>query len=166
MGEMDYGPEEQLYPGARFAAAPDRETELHLVSVENTEDEDFDRTRVEADFVAGMVRRMLDDGYPVQGEDGALRPVEPEDIVILMRSPRSRMADFGAAMSRCGIPYSGGERENFFETLEISTVYSLLQIIDNPRQDVPLIAVLLLTAAGLYAGSAGRYSQLWQRRFL
>jgi len=142
MGEMDYGPEEQLYPGARFAAAPDRETELHLVSVENTEDEDFDRTRVEADFVAGMVRRMLDDGYPVQGEDGALRPVEPEDIVILMRSPRSRMADFGAAMSRCGIPYSGGERESFFETLEISTVYSLLQIIDNPRQDVPLIAVL------------------------
>ena len=85
---------------------------------------------------------MLDDGYPVQGEDGALRPVEPEDIVILMRSPRSRMADFGAAMSRCGIPYSGGERESFFETLEISTVYSLLQIIDNPRQDVPLIAVL------------------------
>ena len=142
MGEMDYGPEEQLYPGARFTAAPDRETELHLVSVENTEDEDFDRTRVEADFVAGMVRRMLDDGYPVQGEDGALRPVEPEDIVILMRSPRSRMADFGAAMSRCGIPYSGGERESFFETLEISTVYSLLQIIDNPRQDVPLIAVL------------------------
>lgn len=68
--------------------------------------------------------------------------VEPEDIVILMRSPRSRMADFGAAMSRCGIPYSGGERESFFETLEISTVYSLLQIIDNPRQDVPLIAVL------------------------
>ena len=142
MGEMDYGPEEQLYPGARFTPAPDRETELHLVSVENTEDEDFDRTRVEADFVAGLVRRMLDEGYPVQGEDGALRPVEPEDIVLLMRSPRSRMADFGAAMSRCGIPYSGGERENFFETLEISTVYSLLQIIDNPRQDVPLIAVL------------------------
>lgn len=142
MGEMDYGPEEQLYPGARFIPAPDRETELHLVSVENTEDEDFDRTRVEADFVAGLVRRMLDEGYPVQGEDGALRPVEPEDIVLLMRSPRSRMADFGAAMSRCGIPYSGGERENFFETLEISTVYSLLQIIDNPRQDVPLIAAL------------------------
>ena len=104
MGEMDYGPEEQLYPGARFTPAPDRETELHLVSVENTEDEDFDRTRVEADFVAGLVRRMLDEGYPVQGEDGALRPVEPEDIVLLMRSPRSRMADFGAAMSRCGNP--------------------------------------------------------------
>ena len=142
MGEMDYGPEEQLYPGARFAPAPDRETELHLVSVENTEDEDFDRARVEADFVAGLVRRMLDEGYPVQDEDGALRPVQPEDIAILMRSPRSRMADLGAALSRCGIPCSGGEREPFFETLEISTVYSLLQIIDNPRQDVPLIAVL------------------------
>lgn len=142
MGEMDYGVEEQLYAGAAFAPAPDRETELHLVSVENTDAEDFDRTRVEADFVAGLVRKMLDEGYPVQGEDGALRPVRPEDIVLLMRSPKSRMADFGAALSRCGIPYSGGERESFFETLEISTVYSLLQIVDNPRQDVPLIAVL------------------------
>ena len=142
MGEMDYGVEEQLYAGAAFAPAPDRETELHLVSVENTDAEDFDRTRVEADFVAGLVRKMLDEGYPVQGEDGALRPVQPEDIVLLMRSPKSRMADFGAALSRCGIPYSGGERESFFETLEISTVYSLLQIVDNPRQDVPLIAVL------------------------
>ena len=142
MGEMDYGAEEQLYAGAAFAPAPDRETELHLVSVENTDAEDFDRTRVEADFVAGLVRKMLDEGYPVQGEDGALRPVRPEDIVLLMRSPKSRMADFGAALSRCGIPYSGGERESFFETLEISTVYSLLQIVDNPRQDVPLIAVL------------------------
>ena len=142
MGEMDYGAEEQLYAGAAFAPAPDRETELHLVSVENTDAEDFDRTRVEADFVAGLVRKMLDAGYPVQGEDGALRPVRPEDIVLLMRSPKSRMADFGAALSRCGIPYSGGERESFFETLEISTVYSLLQIVDNPRQDVPLIAVL------------------------
>ena len=142
MGEMDYGVEEQLYAGAAFVPAPDRETELHLVSVENTDAEDFDRTRVEADFVAGLVRKMLDEGYPVQGEDGALRPVQPEDIVLLMRSPKSRMADFGAALSRCGIPYSGGERESFFETLEISTVYSLLQIVDNPRQDVPLIAVL------------------------
>ena len=78
----------------------------------------------------------------MQGADGQLRPVQPEDIVLLMRSPKSRMADFGAALSRCGIPYSGGERESFFQTLEISTVYSLLQIIDNPRQDVPLIAVL------------------------
>ncbi len=143
MGEMEYGPEEQLYPGAdSYLPAPGRETELHLVSVENTEDEAFDRGRVEADFVAGLVRRLLDEEYPVQGADGQLRPVQPEDIVLLMRSPKSRMADFGAALSRCGIPYSGGERESFFQTLEISTVYSLLQIIDNPRQDVPLIAVL------------------------
>lgn len=143
MGEMEYGPAEQLNAGATYyTPAPDRETELHLVNVENTEDESFDRVQVEAAFVAEKIRRLLDEGFPVQGEGGALRPVQPEDIVILMRSPGSRMAQFGAALSRCGIAYSGGERESFFETVEISTVYSLLQIIDNPRQDVPLIAVL------------------------
>ncbi len=143
MGEMEYGEAEKLNAGATYyAPAPDRETELHLVSVEDTEDEEFDRVRVEADFVAGRIRKLLEEKFPVQGEDGTLRPVQPEDIVILMRSPGSRMAELGAALSHCGIPYSGGEREAFFETVEISAVYSLLQIIDNPRQDVPLIAVL------------------------
>ena len=144
---------------------PDRETELHLVSVENTEDEDFDRTRVEADFVAGMVRRMLDDGYPVQGEDGALRPVEPEDIVILMRSPRSRMADFRAALSRCGIPYSGGERESFSRPWRFPRSIHFADYRQSTAGCAPHCRAAL-TAAGLYAGSAGRYSQLWQRRFL
>lgn len=143
MGEMEYGEREQLYTGADYyVSAPDRETELHIISVEDTEEETFVRDRMEADFVAGLIRRMLDEKYPVQGEDGTLRPVRPEDIVLLMRSPKSRMSAFGAALSRCGIPFSGGEEEPFFETIEISTVYSFLQIIDNPRQDVPLIAVL------------------------
>ena len=143
MGEMDYGPEEQLYPGADYyVPVLGREAEFHFISVENTPDEVFDRTRVEADFVTGMVRKMLDEGYPVQNEDGTLRPVRPEDIVLLMRSPGSRMAEYSAAMSHCGVPFAGGESEPFFEALEISTVYSLLQIVDNPRQDVPLIAVL------------------------
>lgn len=143
IGEMTYGEREQLYTGADYyAAAENRETELHLISVEDTEDEEFSRERVEADFIAGKIRSMLDSEYPVQGEDGRLRPIRPEDVVILMRSPKRRIPAFGAALSRCGIPFFGGEEEPFFETMEVSTVFSLLQIIDNPRQDVPLIAVL------------------------
>lgn len=159
MGEMDYGDDEQLYFGAEAAypPRPGMEPELHLISVENTEEETFDRTEVEARFVARRIRRLLDQGFPVQGEDGQPRPVEPEDIVILMRSPRARLAAYTAALRRENIPCTSGESEAFFSTLEAAVMVSFLQIIDNPRQDVPLIAVL---RSPLFGFSPDRLAQI------
>ena len=142
LGEMDYGDDEKLYYGADYyLPRTDTDTEFHLVSVVNTEEETFDRTEVEARFVARRIRQLLDEGYPVQ-EGDTLRPVRPEDIVILMRSPRARLKAYAAAMARENIPFSAEEDEDFFSAVEIAVMLSLLQIIDNPRQDVPLIAVL------------------------
>jgi len=159
MGEMDYGDDEQLYFGAEAAypPRPGMEPELHLISVENTEEETFDRTEVEARFVARRIRRLLDQGFPVQGEDGQPRPVEPEDIVILMRSPRARLAAYTAALRRENIPCTSGESQAFFSTLEAAVMVSFLQIIDNPRQDVPLIAVL---RSPLFGFSPDRLAQI------
>lgn len=142
MGEMAYGPAEQLCPGAAYPSCDSPEAEFHLISVEDTPQQRFDRQEVEARFVAHRIRTMLDEGYLVQGEDGAMRPVRPEDIVILMRSPRSRMKTFTAALMREGIPCSGGENEAFFASMEIAVMVSFLEIVDNPHQDVPLISVL------------------------
>ena len=155
----DYGDDEQLYFGAEAAypPRPGMEPELHLISVENTEEETFDRTEVEARFVARRIRRLLDQGFPVQGEDGQPRPVEPEDIVILMRSPRARLAAYTAALRRENIPCTSGESEAFFSTPEAAVMVSFLQIIDNPRQDVPLIAVL---RSPLFGFSPDRLAQI------
>ena len=144
MGEMDYGDDEQLYFGAEAAypPRPGMEPELHFISVENTQEESFDRTEMEARFTARRIRQLLDEKFQVQGEDGRPRPVEPEDIVILMRSPRARLAAYTAALRRENIPCTSGESEAFFSTPEAAVMVSFLQIIDNPRQDVPLIAVL------------------------
>ena len=143
MGEMDYGEQERLNFGAEYYPPhADAAPELHLIDVADTEEEHFDRAAVEAQFVARRIRKMLDEGYPVMGEDGTMRRCEAEDFVILMRSPRSRMRAFGAALAAQGIPCAIDESGDFFSTVEIAVVYSLLQIIDNPRQDVPLISVL------------------------
>ena len=91
--------------------------------------------------LAERIRRMLDEGYAVSGGDG-LRRCTPEDFVILMRSPRSRLKAFTAALAARNIPCAADESSDFFATVEIAVVWSLLQIIDNPRQDVPLISVL------------------------
>ena len=143
MGEMEYGEEEQLHFGAEYyPERSDADTEFHLISVLDTEDEQFDRTQVEADFVAHRIRQLLDEKYPVQDEDGVMRPVRAEDIVILMRSPRARQKSFTDALARENIPCTTAENESLFATMEIAVLFSLLQIIDNPRQDVPLISVL------------------------
>ena len=152
MGELDYTEEQYLHFGAAYYPdAPERETEFHYLSVEDTPEQRFDRAEAEARFTARRIRRLLDGGFPVRGGDGELRPVEPEDIVILMRSPSARLAVFTAALEREGIPCDGGESEDFFSAMEIAVVLSLLEIVDNPRQDVPLIAVLRSPLVGMSA---------------
>ncbi len=142
MGEMEYGEDERLYCGADYyLPREDGDTEFHFIDLTDSEAEQFDRTEVEARFVAKKIRNLLDSGFLVQ-EGEAMRPVRPEDIVILMRSPRARQKAFTAALARENVPCTTSENENLFATMEIAVLVSLLQIIDNPRQDVPLISVL------------------------
>ena len=146
MGEMEYGDEEALHFGAEYY--PPRsgcDTEFHLICAQRRSaalERPVKKLTAEARFVAKRIRELLDEGYPVTEADGTFRPCRPEDIVILMRSPGSRSAAFAQALKERDIPCSFDEAEDFFETMEISVLLALLQIIDNPRQDVPLIAAL------------------------
>ena len=146
MGEMEYGEDESLHFGAAYyPPRDDCDTEFHLITARQKSAEEAHPVKkllAEARFTAKRIRQLLDTGYPVTGEDGALRPCRPDDIVILMRSPGSRSAIFAQAMAEQGVPCSFEESSSFFESVEVSVTLSLLEIIDNPRQDVPLISVL------------------------
>ena len=153
MGEMEYGEDEALHFGAEYY--PERHdcgTEFHLITARQKSAENEHPVRkltAEARFVAQRIRRLLDEGYPVTDGDGGLRPCRPEDIVILMRSPGSRTAAFAEALSERDIPCSFEESGDFFHTMEVSVMLSLLELVDNPRQDVPLISVLRSPIFGL-----------------
>ena len=140
MGGMEYGEGETLHLGAGYPEREDCAVEYHLLCCGG--EEAAPRRDAEADFVARRIRALLAGRFPVTEGDGSLRPCRPEDIVILLRSPGGRGADFAAALARQGIPSAFAESADFFSTMEIATVLSLLELIDNPRQDVPLIAVL------------------------
>ena len=142
MGEMDYGAEEQLNFGAAYL--PERSDcvpEFHLISVPFGGEERISRALIEARFVAARIRNLLDEGYPVSEGDG-VRPCRAEDIVVLMRSPGPRLRHYVRAFAELGIRCSVQENENFFATMEVAVVFAFLQVLDNPRQDVPLISVL------------------------
>lgn len=146
MGDMEYGEDEALHFGASYyPPRQDCDTEFHLICARQRsgeEDRPVKKLTAEARFVAKRIRTLLDEGYPVTSGDGTLRPCRPEDIVILLRSPGSRSAAFAQALAEQDIPCAFEAQEDFFQTMEISVMLGLLQIIDNPRQDVPLIAVL------------------------
>lgn len=144
MGEIEYGAEERLYPGNESYAPHDAcETEFHYLTVPRGQSgpKKLKRQSAEARFVAERIAAMLREGYPVQGEEG-LRPVCAEDIVILMRAPGSRVEEYRRALTQRGIPCVSEGSSDFFDTIEIAVTFQLLQLVDNPRQDVPLISVL------------------------
>jgi len=146
MGELDYDEDAALHFGAAYyPPRTDCRTEFHLITARRKSEEDprpVKKLTAEARFTARRIRELLDQKYPVTAPDGTLRPCTPEDIVILMRSPGSRTAAFAAALAERDVPCSFQEDGGFFDTMEVSTAVALLELIDNPRQDVPLISVL------------------------
>lgn len=145
MGEMTYGETEKLHFGATYyPERQDCQTEFHLLSMSapSAGEKAVKRETAEAEFIARRIRRLLDEHYPVTGNGNQLRPCKPEDIVILMRAPGSRLRAFSKALAGQNIPCSFASGGDFFSTIEITVMLSLLMVIDNPRQDVPLISVL------------------------
>jgi ATP-dependent helicase/nuclease subunit A len=76
------------------------------------------------------------------------RTVEWRDIVILLRSPSGRSEIFAKEFAHADIPLDVA-RGGFFDSREILDLLSLLQLLDNPLQDVPCIAVLRSPLVGL-----------------
>ena len=135
VGGLDYGEAEALYEGTPHEPLGDPEVELYVIEAgENT----YAR---EAAFVADRVVQLLDGKHMIRGKEG-LRPIEPEDIAILLRSPGSVGQIYQDALSERGVRSAFGSGRDLLQTGEISLVRSLLQIISNPHQDIPLLATL------------------------
>ena len=157
-GEMDYTADEALYPGAPFP--PDGRYAVELDAVDASaegEEEKTARDLIEARFAAKRIRALVDGGFPVSDGEGGERPVRPADIVILLRSPNTVLHHYARALGERDIPWEAEGGGDFFAATEVQVALSLLRVVDNPRQDVPLIAAL---RSAVYAFSADRLAQI------
>ncbi len=135
LGELEYGEAESLLPGAGASDTPGS-FELRLLETRES------GLEPEAEAVALRIRQLLEEGIRVREGTGD-RPLAPGDIAILLRSARGRDRYYAAALLRRGIPcVCRRTGDSFTERREVLWALSLLQIIDNPRQDIPLIAAL------------------------
>ena len=144
-GELDYTDDQALVPGAKFPADEDKALELNLLDLsflgEQEEGEREDKNRLEARWAVRRIRALLDKPMMVKEGDGQ-RPLRPSDVMILLRSPGVVMHHYLRALAEEGIPWRADGGGDFFESTEVNVAMALLQIVDNPRQDVPLIAAL------------------------
>ena len=112
------------------------------------DEEAVDNIRLEARLVSQRINQLL---YPSSEGDTFkifdkqsknYRKVEYKDIVILLRATSAWSPVFVEELKAAYVPVYADTGTGYFETIEIKTILSLLQIIDNPLQDIPLLAVI------------------------
>jgi ATP-dependent helicase/nuclease subunit A len=149
LGEMEYTKQEYLLPGAEFCSEAGEPFELRILELGEAE-EGTVRIEAEAEYIADLIGKLVASGMPIT-DGGKARPLTYGDIAILLRSVRDKEDIFVKALLRAGIPAATQKAVSIFESPEISLLMSLLAIIDNPMQDVPLIAVLRSPLGGFTA---------------
>lgn len=164
LGEIDYNEEEKLNLGANFEEVEEEKiilggaTEIHLMEKkvpevedpdeEEEEGEDLDASQIEARMVGKIIRDIMrpnENGEIMQVFDKKLetyRNVEYKDIVILLRATSAWAPVFAEELINMDIPTYADMGQGYFETMEIQVIMSFLKVIDNPMQDIPLIAIL------------------------
>ena len=164
---LTYGEAEALHTGRIVEEAQPEwvggDVEVHVLccdedkaQTEPEDGEDLENDEKEMLFVIRKIQELKNNGAMVQDKDGTFRLMEWRDIVLLKRSisgSASRMIDL---LRREGIPAYAEEKSGYFSAMEVQFVLSLLQIIDNPEQDLPMAIVLQSPLIGMDANDLGR----------
>ncbi|MCR8968944.1 helicase-exonuclease AddAB subunit AddA [Facklamia sp. 7083-14-GEN3] len=163
-GEMTYGKSESLVTGNQdFTVAEEIDhyaIELLLHSKESLEEEEqliednpnllIDKgIDYQAHLIAQDIQAKLRAGYQIYDKElGKDRLMTFKDIVVLS-STKSSFANLQAAFSHYQLPFTSQAIETYFQRQEIQLILALLKLIDNPMQDIPLVAILKSFFVGL-----------------
>ena len=161
LGEIEYTKEEYLNLGANYEAIHQNlETEIDVIDLkekeeryqeeaENEENENeleeerLEDIQIEAKFVANKIKELVNNKFQVFDKKiNGFRDIQYRDIVILLRSTKINAPIFEEEMINLNIPVFSENSQEYLDSIEIQTIMSLLKIIDNPMQDIPLVTVL------------------------
>ena len=140
-GGIEYDEKAALYYGANYEQMPGNETEVLFINAEDSEKEE--RIELEARTVARRIRELVGKHKIYDKKLDAYRLARYSDIVVLTRSLAGWTDIFSEVLGEEGIPTYTSSKEGYFQTREIKLMLDYLRILDNPHQDIPLVAVLL-----------------------
>ena len=152
-GDIEYDAEAALYAGMEFPPCAEPHggaNEIILIETKEAEDSDLseelqemDRRQVEATAIAKRIKDLMESGYHVlDKKTGEYRPVQYGDIAILLRTMKNWSSVLEDVFGREGLPFYAETAEGYYSVPEVETVLHLLRLIDNPRQDIPLLSIL------------------------
>ncbi len=145
-GDIEYGSEEELVPLASYSEKDEAATELHLIDTTDNTDE-TDNDTVQATYIADRINEMVESGFTVKDGDGE-RKVRYGDFAVLLRSVSTKAQIYADVFRSKGIPCFTETGGTFLGSKEISLVLNFLRVIDNPKQDVALLSVLMSPVFG------------------
>jgi ATP-dependent helicase/nuclease subunit A len=153
-GEIDYDEKSRLNPGAVLPSNADEPVELFLIgrannevdsgeTMENADEvlEEMSSIEAEAYVAAGRIKGLLQEQI-FDREKGEWRKVEFRDIAILMRTTKNWSGVFQEVFTAEGIPAFADVNGGYFEAPEVDLMLNLLTLIDNRRQDIPLLSIM------------------------
>ena len=149
---MDYTEDDFMNSAAIYPETEDKSVELHIINY----DKDYDTKIVSAEHIASFIKQTMEKPPFLSDGKGGLRTARYSDFAILMRSLKEKGVIYANVLKQAGIPVSfnaGG----MFETTEIMALHSLLKAIDNPQDDVAILATL---TGPVFAMSMERIAQI------
>ena len=160
LGDINYNENEYLNYGANYPEPEeiknyagiaeldiiDLKEDESITAFEGEEDEE-EQERVEDDvleakFVANKIQELLNSDYMVFDKKQGYRKIRPKDIVILLRATSNLSPIYEKELSDLELPVFSDTSGTYLDTVEIQTILSVIKIIDNPLQDIPLVVVL------------------------
>ena len=159
LGDINYTKEEFLKQDKDYEEPKEKinysgKSEMHIIDMVKTEEENeeqahIEKAELEAKFVADRIKKIKQENYYVYDKKKKnYRPIEYRDIVILLRATTGIAPIYEKALAEEQIPVFTDTGEDYLDSIEIQTIMSVLKIIDNPLQDIPLVTVMRSAIGG------------------
>ena len=158
--ELDYDADAALYAKADYGNPPENSfdeapAELVLVNMDDKnddEEEDLEGLELEAHVIAKRLLELKEENRQVfDKETKQYRPICWRDMAVLMRSVSGKAQTIVEVLRSRGVPAYASLDAGYFEEVEVRLMLSLLAVIDNAHQDIPLAAVLHSPIVGMNA---------------
>ena len=153
IGDIDYDEKSKLITGTNFPEVVDTTNEFDVYV--GDEDEEVTKRQTLISAAAKKIQALIDQGFEIydskmkaDSEEKKIRPLKYSDIAILSRV-RDSNTDIISYFSKVNIPVMVKDAQNYFQTTELQIMMSMLKLVDNPYEDIPLVAVLHSPIVGL-----------------
>ena len=166
LGELNYTTEEYLNLGANYEDTnQDLRAEINILNIDEPEDSNYyinnnddekedeeervENIELEAKFVANRIKQLIENKFQIYDvKKQERRDIKYKDIVVLLRATKESAPIFEKEMLNLGMPVFSDASTDYLESIEIETIMNLLRIIDNPLQEIPLVAVMRSSIGG------------------